>query len=113
MGYHGCVEVCDTDRCRWILRVRHIVVPCMGCRLLYCLGSVSHVWGADQPYKVRCACGGSKLLSGILCVLRTYMCNVNYSSAHIVGSQFHAWRAAAYLMAFLDASRDFLCSVSP
>ena len=44
MGYHGCVEVCDTDRCRWILCVRHIVVPCMGCWLLYCLGSVSHVW---------------------------------------------------------------------
>lgn len=71
MGYHGCVEVCDTDRCRWILRVRHIVVPCMGRRLLYCLGSVPRVWGADQPYKVRCACGGSKLLSGVLCVLRT------------------------------------------
>ena len=72
MGYHGCVEVCDTDRCRWILCVRHIVVPCMGCWLLYCLGSVPRVWGADQPYKVRCACGGSKLLSaGVLFVLRT------------------------------------------
>ena len=85
--------------------------PMYGCWLLYCLGSVPRVWGADQPWKVRCACGGSKLLSGVLFVLLTYMCNVNYSSAHIVGSESHAWRAAAYLMASLDASRNFLCIV--
>ena len=45
MGYHGCVEVCDTDRCRWILRVRHIVVPCMGAD--YCI-----VWVLCPMYGV-------------------------------------------------------------